>query len=119
METDTMMIDETMCCLGCGETYPSPTGWVDVIDTETMTAGVVCHESCVFEDEGLIQIPAHAFALVEPDIPEWAYTDTETTEPQPVAMVDEAKVIQILAPWDSPTDILMYEFNDGEEGVDY
>ena len=117
-----MMIDEpTICCLGCGEPY-SATGWVDVIDTETMTAGVVCHESCVFEDEGLIQIPAHAFDIDgEPDIPEWAYTDTQTTEtviPQPVAMVDEAKVIQIRAAWDSPTDLLMYEFNDGDEGVD-
>ena len=38
MESDTMMIDEPMCCLGCGEPY-SATGWVDVIDLETMTAG--------------------------------------------------------------------------------
>ena len=115
-----MMIDEPMCCLGCGEPY-STTGWVDVIDTETMTADVVCHVSCI--DEGMIEIPAHAFDIDgEPDIPEWAYTNTEHPEPEipePVAMVDEAKVIQILAPWDSVTDMLMYEFNDGEEGVDY
>ena len=111
-----MMIHEPMlCCLNCGVDTPSPTlGWVDVIDLETMTADVVCHEDCI--DEDMIEIPAHAFeTVVEPDIPEWAYTKPQ---PQPVAMVDEAKVIQILAPWDSPTDILMYEFNDGQEGVD-
>ena len=126
METDTMMIDEPtdyegnplMCCIGCGEPY-SATGWIDVIDTVTMTAQVVCHMSCFDTEDDMILIPPHAFDIDgEPDIPEWAYNDTQTTEPQPVAMVDEAKVIQILAPWDSPTDILMYEFNDGDEGVD-
>ena len=113
METDTMMIDEPMCCLGCGDTH-STVGWVDVIDLETMTAHVLCSQECL--DEDMMEIPPHAFNMAadEPYIPEWAYT----TEPQPVAMVDEAKVIQILAPWDSTTDILMYEFNDGDEEVD-
>ena len=115
MESDTMMIDEPMCCLGCGEPY-SATGWVDVIDLETMTAGVVCHESCVFEDEGMIQIPAYAFDIDgEPDIPEWAYNDYV---PQPVSVDVAVPVVQVRAPWDAVTDVLAYEEVDDEVGVD-
>ena len=110
------VIDEPMCCLGCGEPYPSPTGWVDVIDTETMTAAVVCHESCVFEDEGMIQIPAYAFDIDgEPDIPEWAYNDYV---PEPVSVDVAVPVVQVRAPWDAVTDVLAYEEVDDEVGVD-
>ena len=115
METDTLnwQPEYEYHCATCGIDINDG---VDVIDTETMTAHVVCNDACI--DEHMIEIPAHAFETeVEPDIPEWAYTNPQP-KPQPVAMVDEAKVIQIRAPWDAPTDLLMYEFNDGEEGVD-
>jgi hypothetical protein len=119
METENVTIEndeEMMCCLGCGEPHPSPTGWVDVIDTETMTAQVVCHMSCFDEEDEMILIPSSAVYVDEViEIPEWAFTKPE---PQPVSVDDCAPVVQIRAEWDAVTDVLMYEFNDGDEGVD-
>lgn len=116
METDAMMITEpTMHCLGCGEPH-SATGWVDVIDTETMTAQVVCHMSCFDAKDNMILIPPSAEYVDEViEIPEWAFTQPE---PKPVSVDDFAPVVQIRAEWDSVTDVLMYEDSIGDHHLD-
>ena len=118
METEIVTIendDEMIHCLGCGEPH-SATGWVDVIDTETMTAQVVCHMSCFDAEADMILIPDYAFDIDgEPDIPEWAFTQPD---PEPVSVDDSAPVVQIRAEWDSVTDVLMYEDSIGDHHLD-
>ncbi len=123
METEIVTIendDEMMCCLGCGEPY-SLTGWIDVIDTETMTAQVVCHMSCFDAEDEMILIPPSAEYVDEViEIPEWAFTQPD---PEPVSVDDFAPVVQIRAEWDSVTDVLMHEDSIGDhhlnDGGDY
>ncbi len=122
METDAMITEPIdndgnplMCCLTCGEPY-SATGFIDVIDTETMTAQVVCHMSCFDAEADMILIPDYAFDIDgEPDIPEWAFTQPD---PEPVSVDDSAPVVQIRAEWDSVTDVLMYEDSIGDHHLD-
>lgn len=115
METDTMnwQPEYEHHCASCGIDINDG---VDVVDTERMTAHLVCSLECASVYPELQPIIPPSMTPIEPDVPDWAYTSP--SQPEPVAMVDEAKVIQILAPWDSVTDLLMYEFNDGDEGVD-
>lgn len=122
METDAMITEPTdndgnplMCCLTCGEPY-SATGFIDVIDTETMTAQVVCHMSCFDAEDNMILIPPSAVYVDEViEIPEWAFTQPE---PEPVSVDDFAPVVQIRAEWDSVTDVLMYEDSIGDHHLD-
>lgn len=118
METEIVTIendDEMMCCLGCGGHYTA-TGWVDVIDTETMTAQVVCHISCFDVEDDMILIPPSAVYVDEViEIPEWAFTQPD---PEPVSVDDFAPVVQIRAEWDSVTDVLMYEDSIGDHHLD-
>ncbi len=104
-----------MCCLTCGEPY-SATGFIDVIDTETMTPQVVCHMSCFDAEADMILLPPSAVYVDEViEIPEWAFTQPD---PEPVSVDDFAPVVQIRAEWDSVTDVLMYEDSIGDHHLD-